>query len=71
MNSVRAFFVQLHLDPIRGVFKPNFLLSWPTKQEIWFEGTPEDGAETCRVNFKKLKTICSVSKRYIVNSFKF
>jgi hypothetical protein len=28
-------------------------------------------AETCWVDFKKLKTVCSVSGRYIVNGFKF
>jgi hypothetical protein len=39
----------------RGIFKQNFLLSWPS----------------VRCVVKKLKTICSVSKRYIVNSFKF
>jgi hypothetical protein len=54
-----------------------FLLSWPSVRYVvqllfrgWFKDTPEDGAETCRVKFKKLKTICSVSKQYIVNSFK-
>jgi hypothetical protein len=45
------------------------------QQEIWFKDTPEDGARLAPKpvgkNFKKLKTICSVSKRYIVNSFKF
>jgi hypothetical protein len=44
-------------------------------KKIWFKDTPEDGARLAPkhvgVNFKKLNKICSVSKRYIVNSFKF
>jgi hypothetical protein len=29
---------------LQYIFKPNFLLSWRTKQEILFKDTPEDGA---------------------------